>query len=148
MLTRTVAVPLVVAILLTVPAFAQAAVQSAGDRVAVSTGPNGFLAHRVAGEWSATKLKGVRVYNNDHQRVGEIRDVLVDHDGKVDAVVIGVGGFLGLDEHDVAVRFDELSWAEPRNGQGAKGTRAYPDHAVINMTKDQLKAAPEFHYSG
>jgi hypothetical protein len=124
MLTRTVGVPLVVATLLAVPVFAQAAVQSAGDSVAASTAPNEFLAHGVAGEWSATKFKGVRVYNNDHQRVGEIRDVLVDHDGKVDAVVIGVGGFLGLDEHDVAVRFDELSWAEPRTGQGAKATRA------------------------
>ena len=100
-----------------------------------------------AGEWRASKLKGVEVYNNNHERIGEIRDVLVDGDGKVDSVVIGIGGFLGLDEHDVALRFDQISWVDSTSRNGAEMPRAYPDHAVVKMTKDQLKAFPQFHYA-
>ena len=69
--------------------------------------------------------------------------------------VIGVGGFLGMGEHDVAVKFDRLKWSDGAattgSGQPASQTknadRNYPDHAVLNATKDQLKAMPNFQYS-
>ena len=75
--------------------------------------------------------------------------------GKVENVVIGVGGFLGMGEHDVAVNFDRLKWSDSAattgSGQSAaeskKTDRNYPDHAVLNATKDQLKAMPNFQYS-
>ena len=123
------------------------------------------------GQWRATKLKGLNVYNNNNEKIGDINELVVDQSGKIDAVVIGVGGFLGMGEHDVAVPFNEIKFVnEParsasntnapakRNatttGAGTDRTttttnnnnRAYPDHAVLNMTKDQLKAAPEFKY--
>jgi len=69
------------------------------------------------------------------------------------SIVIGVGGFLGAGEHDVAVKFDELKWS---NGAATTGSaasepkipaRTYPDHAVLNATKDQLKSMPNFNYS-
>ena len=92
---------------------------------------------------------------------------------QLDAVVVGAGGFLGLGEHDVAIPYSQISWmyqpaAQPvttgaagtvdRNSGGAHpsadkalldaaSARPYPDHAVINTTKDQLKAAPAFKFS-
>ena len=58
-------------------------------------------------------------------------------------------------EHDVAVKFDRLKWSDSAattgSGQPASQTkkvdRNYPDHAVLNATKDQLKAMPNFQYS-
>jgi len=47
------------------------------------------------GQWRASKLNGLDVYNNDNEKVGDIREVLFNRDGKAEAVVIGVGGFLG-----------------------------------------------------
>ena len=84
----------------------------------------------------------------------------------MEMVVVGVGGFLGMGEHDVAVKFNQLKWDnEPvhsnattsRNrlttttGAGASANgrhdQNYPDHAVLNATKDQLKSMPEVKYS-
>jgi sporulation protein YlmC with PRC-barrel domain len=57
-----------------------------------------------------SKLVGVSVIGLDHNRIGEIEEVLVDRDGKAQAVVIGVGGFLGIGEKSVAVPFDTVLW--------------------------------------
>jgi len=101
-----------------------------------------------AGQWRASKLDGLKVYSNNDQRVGEIRELLVGKDGHVDGVVIGTGGFLGLHEHDVAVPFDQVTWiGQPQSRAGEEMPRPYPDHAAVNMTKDQLLAAPEFKYA-
>ncbi len=89
-------------------------------------------------------------------------------DGKIDAVVIGVGGFLGMGEHDVAVPLQEIKFVdEPRTTTSANNPpanaprpstaastpptrsdapRSYPDHALLDMNKDQLKAAPQFRF--
>ncbi len=103
-------------------------------------------------------------------------------DGKIEAVVIGVGGFLGIGEHNVAVPFDQVKFVEEPRRVAATDTRptspaprplelalpirlvlraatppattaartgaadtyrGYPDHAMVNMNKDQLKALPE-----
>jgi len=78
--------------------------------------------------------------------------------------VIGVGGFLVMGERDVAVMFSELKWSDqPLSSTsssssnkpattGAASTsstspKTYPDHAVYNATKDQLKAMPQFDYN-
>jgi len=57
-----------------------------------------------------SKVIGVGVVGADHVRVGKIEDVLVDGTGRIQAVVIGVGGFLGVGEKYVAVPFDQLAW--------------------------------------
>ena len=61
--------------------------------------------------WRASKLDGVNVYNNANEKVGDISDVLFDQSGRIEAVVIGVGGFLGLGERNVAVPFDQIRWS-------------------------------------
>lgn len=124
-----------------------------------------WITQEKAGQWRGSKLKGLNVYNNNNEKIGDIDDLIVDRNGRVEAVVIGVGGFLGMGEHNVAVPFGDLKWIDqprntatttnaPANTTGTTATaarndtnRAYPDHAVLNMTKDQLKAAPEFKYA-
>jgi sporulation protein YlmC with PRC-barrel domain len=137
------------------------------------------------GTWRASKVVGLSVYNDNNESLGSINDLLMDKSGSIKAVVIGVGGFLGVGEHLVAVPYDKIKFVnEPivytgvsggPNAPGA-GTRPpsstttgaanpnaapataspvtaskpnpwYPDHAVFNATKDELKAMPEFKYA-
>lgn len=71
-------------------------------------GPIGYLSDVPPGLFSAERLKGVEVIGLDINRVGEIEDVLVDRTGRIAAVVIGVGGFLGIGTKSVAVPFEAL----------------------------------------
>jgi sporulation protein YlmC with PRC-barrel domain len=183
-MTKYLAAALLTTALFTCTASAQtastktAAADSAADRTASS--------HK-EGEWRASKLVGVNVYNEANEKIGDINDVILDKSGKVENVVLGVGGFLGMGEHYVAVAYDKLKWSNepPRSAAastttstnnrpvtnvdsnartaadgtarttGAATTTAddrkaegywYPDHAIYNATKDQLKAMPQFKY--
>jgi sporulation protein YlmC with PRC-barrel domain len=69
----------------------------------------------------ASKLRGVSVIDLDFKRVGDIKDVLIGKDGTVSAVVVGVGGVLGIGERDVAIRFDRFLW---NTGDSAQTTSA------------------------
>ena len=64
------------------------------------------------GNWRASKLIGLDVYNDANEKLGDINELIVDKDGKINAVVIGVGGFLGMGEHDIAVTIDKLKFVE------------------------------------
>jgi sporulation protein YlmC with PRC-barrel domain len=64
------------------------------------------------GEWQASKLIHMNVYNGQNQKIGDIKELMLDKSGKIANVVIGVGGFLGMGEHDVAVSFDRLKWTD------------------------------------
>jgi hypothetical protein len=61
-------------------------------------------------QWRAPKLVGVGVFGPDDKQIGKIKDVLIDHDGMAQVVVIGVGGFLGLGTKDVGVPFSAIHW--------------------------------------
>jgi sporulation protein YlmC with PRC-barrel domain len=113
-------------------------------------------------EWQASKLIRMNVYNGQNEKIGDIKELLLDKSGKIDTVAIAVGGFLGMGEHDVGVKFDQLKWSnEPvKSASGSNTTSTtgsaqtqqsrdhnYPDHAVLNATKDQLKAMPQFDYN-
>lgn len=69
-----------------------------------------YVTRNRADLWRASKLEGVNVYNQEDEHVGDITEVLVNKDGQVEAVVIGVGGFLGIGQRDVAVPFNALEW--------------------------------------
>ena len=126
------------------------------------------------GSWRTSKLVGLNVYNDQNEKLGDINEILLDPSGKVDGVVIGVGGFLGMGEHDIKVEMSKLKFVDepvrtssttttttrPANtttGAAPATTTAttrsndkkwYPDHAVLSgATKDQLKAMPEFKYN-
>ena len=128
------------------------------------------------GKWRASKLMGLDVYNEANEKLGDVNELILDKDGKVSAVVIGVGGFLGMGEHDIAVSMDKLKFKEeavrttstapatterrdPATTGAATTTTTtttrdtskandwVPDHAVMSGTKEQLKAMPQFKYS-
>lgn len=63
-------------------------------------------------KWRASKLMGLDVYNEANEKLGDVNELILDKDGKVAAVVIGVGGFLGMGEHDIAVSMDKLKFIE------------------------------------
>jgi sporulation protein YlmC with PRC-barrel domain len=122
-----------------------------------------------AGQWRMSKLVGLDVYNNNNEKIGDISELIADKDGNLQILVIGVGGFLGMGQHDVGLAWDQVKFVnEPAKtaasspttttrtttttGSGATATtttaaRDYPDHAVVSMTKDQLKALPAFKYA-
>jgi sporulation protein YlmC with PRC-barrel domain len=80
-------------------------------------------AHR-EGEWRASKLVGVDVYNEGNEKIGDISEIILDKSGKVANVIIGVGGFLGMGEHYVAVAYDKLKWVnEPVRSASAASDR-------------------------
>ncbi len=64
-----------------------------------------------AGKWRASKVIGVNVYNEQNEKVGDISDVIIDSGGRVDGAVIGVGGFLGMGEHNIMVSMDKLKFS-------------------------------------
>lgn len=156
----------------------------------VPAGANGqFITRQNAGIVRAPKLVGVSVYDKDNKNVGKVADILLDKQGKVEAVVIGVGGFLGIGTKDIALPYDQVKWqteqrtvatngtapgATPGAGDTATNTggsmtgttnnaaapaqktvspaeqeayNGYPDRAVIDISQDQLKNAPDFKYA-
>ncbi|MEW6639932.1 MAG: PRC-barrel domain-containing protein [Pseudomonadota bacterium] len=64
------------------------------------------------GLWRASKLVGVSVYNDSNESLGKINDIVIDHNGGIKNVIIGVGGFLGVGERYIAVSFDKLKWSD------------------------------------
>jgi sporulation protein YlmC with PRC-barrel domain len=88
----------------------------------------------------ASNIIGENVYNgtgDDAENIGDVNDIVISADGKVEAVVVGVGGFLGIGEKDVAVNFAELDWAE-RDGDR---------WLVSTLTKEQLESQAAFDRS-
>jgi hypothetical protein len=86
----------------------------------------------------ASKIIGQPVYDgagDDANTLGSIKDLVLDENGQVAAVVIGVGGFLGIGEKQVAVDFSALQFQV-----AADNTERY----VLQATKDQLTQAPDF----
>ena len=74
------------------------------------------------GNWRASKVVGLNVYNDKNESLGSINDLLTDKTGNIKAVVIGVGGFLGVGEHLVAVPFDKIKFVtEPIAYTGVAG---------------------------
>ncbi len=71
-----------------------------------------FRTQEGSDNWRASKLSGVAIFGPDNKKVGSISDVLMDHNGKASAIVIGVGGFLGLGQKDVAVPFDQVKFTD------------------------------------
>jgi sporulation protein YlmC with PRC-barrel domain len=76
------------------------------------------------------------VYDRSDAKIGEISDVLVGRDGKVEAFIISVGGFLGMGEKDVAVPFTAIRASE-KNGMW---------YLTMNATKESLKEAHGYKY--
>jgi len=173
MRTRYLVSGLVAAAFLSTTAFAQTTTPSTNPPPAArSEAPKLMSPH-----WRSSKMIGLVVYNEQDERLGDINEIILDKDGKALGYVVGVGGFLGMGEHDILIEPSKIKFVnEPRRTQTssanppagnppattppattrtdttASAPRAatekwYPDHAMLSATKDQLKAMPQFKYS-
>jgi len=70
------------------------------------------LAQSSKGEWRTSKMIGVNVYNESNEKLGSIDELIMNKEGKIDKVIVGVGGFLGVGQHDIAVNFDQLKFTD------------------------------------
>jgi sporulation protein YlmC with PRC-barrel domain len=177
MLTKTAVAGLAASALLVSVAFAQQSPSATTDSAKTAAPAAATDTSSFKGTWRASKMVGLNVYNDSNESLGSINDLLTDKNGDIKAAVIGVGGFLGVGEHLVAVPIDKVKFvdepvastgtasapatggARTTTGTGGGTTGAatapaapkknpwYPDHAVFSATKDQLKAMPEFKYS-
>jgi len=159
---------------LALPAFAQSvpdtATRPAPAAPSATTAPSTVTSSSM---WRASKLIGLNVYNEQNEKLGDINEILVDKSGKIDGVVIGVGGFLGMGERNIKVEMSKLKFVdEPVKTSATSSTTTttttgaanrpaatttttntsrdhkwYPDHAVLSgANKDQLKTMTEFKY--
>jgi hypothetical protein len=133
-----------------------------------------FVTKQEKTQWRAPKLVGVGVYGPDDKQIGKIDDLVMDHTGAAQTVVIGVGGFLGFGKKEVAVPFSAMQWRTegrkvpatatqppPVTATGGEqqppmketdpaateASQGYPDKAILNVTLAELKAAPDFKYA-
>jgi len=169
---KFLAAALLSAAVLSAPAYAQSP-QPADRAAPAATTTSSHEKMALKGNWRASKLMGLDVYNEGNEKLGDINELILDKSGKVAAVIIGVGGFLGMGEHDIAVSMDKLKFVEEpmrtsstattkettsketTTGAATTTTTARtsnandwtPDHAVMSGTKEQLKAMPQFKYS-
>ncbi|MDA9411578.1 MULTISPECIES: PRC-barrel domain-containing protein [unclassified Bradyrhizobium] len=179
MLMKSIAAGLAGTALLATVAFAQNPAATTADKSPTASTAT-TTTTSASGEWRASKMAGVKVYNEANENIGSINDLLMDKSGAVKIAVIGVGGFLGMGEHLVAVPYEKLKFVNEAVAYTGAGTNPgakpaattttgaatgtdrpaatttttasssskwYPDHAVFNATKDELKNMPEFKYS-
>jgi sporulation protein YlmC with PRC-barrel domain len=88
------------------------------------------------GSLKAEDLKGTDVISPSGQKLGDIDDFVLASGGKIDAVIVEFGGFLGLGTKHVAVAYQGLKFMTGRNGER---------YLVVNVTKDQLSAQPDYN---
>ena len=130
------------AIVFTAPAFAETATTVPKTETAPPTGamaPNksDVLFYSEQNDWRASHLMGLTVKNAANESIGDINEILIDKDGRVAAIVIGVGGFLGMGERHAAVAYSALQLSRDKDGRPL---------ARVNLTKEQLKSAPEWKW--
>jgi sporulation protein YlmC with PRC-barrel domain len=97
-----------------------------------------FINSQKPDQYLASKFKGTDVVGSDGQKIGDVSDILFDKDGKIEAYVVGVGGFLGIGTKDVALApsaFQVIPGDKSKNES---------DKLKLSMTKDQLKQAANF----
>ena len=107
---KLLAAALLSAAVFSAPAYAQTAQTAQPAAPAATAGSQEKM--ELKGNWRASKLMGLDVYNDANEKLGEVNELILDKDGKVNAVVIGVGGILGVGEHDIAVSMDKLKFVE------------------------------------
>jgi sporulation protein YlmC with PRC-barrel domain len=95
-----------------------------------------YLTEQAADQVSANTYIGQAVYNGQNESIGNVNDLIMKKDGGLVAAVIGVGGFLGIGEKNVAVPMDKVTVAQNTQDGSVKLT--------TSETAETLKAAPEF----
>jgi len=98
-----------------------------------------FLKQQTADDMLASSIIGKPAVNSQDETIGDVNDLVTDRSGKIVAALIGVGGFLGIGEKDVAVRFEDLNLNRDEN-DNVKVT--------LNISKETLAQAPDYKLLG
>ncbi|MFL1467557.1 PRC-barrel domain-containing protein [Marinobacter sp. HN1S83] len=106
--------------------------QKTGDQSSMQN--QGYLASAPANGMQASDLIGADVKTTGDEDVGAVSDLIIDQNGQVVAVVVGVGGFLGMGEKDVAIGWDDVTKLGASDEQDLR----------IDLTREDLEGAPEF----
>jgi sporulation protein YlmC with PRC-barrel domain len=104
-----------------------------------ATTPSGqpmWYSHQ-ADQMRASKLIGTKVVNTANETIGDVNEIVLGKDGTVAAVIIGVGGFLGVGESEVGVNFKSFRMTRDQNNNLV---------LIMDATKDSLKAAPQWRW--
>jgi sporulation protein YlmC with PRC-barrel domain len=88
--------------------------------------------------WLASDVYKADIYDPSEHKIGKATNLVIDSKGNLRGVIIGVGGFLGIDQKDVVIPFKELKVS----------TRDGKYWLVLNRTKDELKLAPAYNNTG
>ena len=94
-----------------------------------------FVNTQTSDQWLASDLIGMKVSGNGDESIGSISDLLVDKEGNIVAAVVGVGGFLGIGQKNVAISFDTFTITQDKDGN---------PQTRLSMTKQELEKAPDF----
>jgi hypothetical protein len=107
-----------------------------------------FIPAQGADQWVFSKFKGTDVLGPDNTHIGDVTDLLFDKNGKVDGVVVGVGGFLGIGEKNVAIDMSAFQVVPPDVNSSTASRSDDPNNIKLKVawTKDELKNAPDFQY--
>lgn len=104
------------------------------DKSKMAEAPDGVIRLQDKDTFLASDLTGATVYSPADEAIGDVNDVIVSRDGKVDGLVVGVGGFLGIGEKDVAIEMSKIKLMDTETGI----------KLVMDVNKDELAAAPDF----
>lgn len=95
-----------------------------------------LLDQQVDGQRLSSTLVGAAVYSTTGEHIGDIKDIIIDAGGSVRGYLVGVGGFLGVGEKDVALSYGAVTSSVDDGGN---------PRLVVNLTKDALTDAPAFN---
>jgi len=110
-------------------------IEPAAPSTAEAPGGSQFLSRQESSDYLASNLIGESVYNSQDEAIGTINDLITDNSGKIVAVLVGYGGFLGMGDKDVALRFEDLRIAREDNNDLK---------VVANVSQDVLASAPDY----
>lgn len=123
--------------LVAAPAVAQTAPEAAPG--AAATSEFEFISGPEAGDLRASRWIGAPVKNSAGETIGDVNDLVLNTQHQVKAIVIGVGGFVGLAEKNIAVALEDTQLQSQNDGTNV---------VLLNTTKEALMAAPEFKVAG
>lgn len=141
-------------------AFAEMKTEGKDGAAAANAGNVRVITAQQPNQWLGSTLIGMTVVDPDDNTIGEVDDLLVEKSGKIEALVVGVGGFLGIGEKDIALPMSEFTvvpagqpardanaprtTANNPSNTAATRTTSGSDRLRLSMTKDQLKQHAEF----
>lgn len=94
----------------------------------------GYISSAPANGMQASDLIGAEVKTTGNENVGPVEDLIIDQNGQIAAIVVSVGGFLGMGEKNVAIGWDQVTASRTADEQELR----------VNLTRGELGSAPEF----